>query len=287
MTSYDDLTTLRSKLTGRTKERDELRIRLTTMTEERDALVDRIGTIYQITGIVPGGDEVESAQALVERCRDLGGLLQKALPYVHRADNHFAAGNLEAGIRAALTPTAEPPLEDRHVFADILCGGCAVREPFEHRCHGADVCGCPECREAESLTPEQMRAAVEAPAPTPMTSKRREEIAQEAMDDGWPPADGHWHGNPPPDVVKRRILHALEIATAEGRDSVRSKPTPMTPERRTEIVSEVIRWVHGTDTCPPIEEWTRENQLTAKDVRKALEIAIPEYHCVIGPEDRP
>jgi hypothetical protein len=31
-----------------------------------------------------------------------------------------------------------------------LCDGCNVREPFEHRCHGAP-CPCEECREADRL----------------------------------------------------------------------------------------------------------------------------------------
>lgn len=31
----------------------------------------------------------------------------------------------------------------------FLCDGCAVREPFEHRCHRGDgvyTCSCEECR---------------------------------------------------------------------------------------------------------------------------------------------
>lgn len=38
-----------------------------------------------------------------------------------------------------------------------VCDGCAVNEPFEHRCHGLDgswqdqrACDCPECRQDRS-----------------------------------------------------------------------------------------------------------------------------------------
>jgi len=46
----------------------------------------------------------------------------------------------------------------------IICDGCNVREPFEHRCHGErsvvlgqhtnKPCECPECREADRLFPD-------------------------------------------------------------------------------------------------------------------------------------
>lgn len=44
-----------------------------------------------------------------------------------------------------------------------LCDGCNVRAPWEHRCHGATVCDCPECREIEAMTPEQIEAALAEP----------------------------------------------------------------------------------------------------------------------------
>lgn len=31
-----------------------------------------------------------------------------------------------------------------------LCDGCAVRDPWEHRCHGGP-CPCPECREERCI----------------------------------------------------------------------------------------------------------------------------------------
>ncbi len=45
----------------------------------------------------------------------------------------------------------------------IICDGCNVREPFEHRCHGYSsvvygeqtnkICGCRECREQDLRFP--------------------------------------------------------------------------------------------------------------------------------------
>lgn len=49
-----------------------------------------------------------------------------------------------------------------------LCDGCNVNTPWEHRCHGKDVCDCPECRELEAMTPEQIeRALAEAEETVP------------------------------------------------------------------------------------------------------------------------
>lgn len=42
-----------------------------------------------------------------------------------------------------------------------VCEGCQVRRPWEHRCFGADRCGCAECRDVErelaSRAPMQRR----------------------------------------------------------------------------------------------------------------------------------
>ncbi len=45
----------------------------------------------------------------------------------------------------------------------VICDGCNVREPFEHRCHGYrsvvrgestdKICECKDCREADLLFP--------------------------------------------------------------------------------------------------------------------------------------
>lgn len=52
----------------------------------------------------------------------------------------------------------------------VICDGCNVREPFEHRCHGEQSvvmgeqtgkpCECQPCRELEALTPEQIRESL-------------------------------------------------------------------------------------------------------------------------------
>lgn len=59
--------------------------------------------------------------------------------------------------RLELTKVEEAISEYLHATEQIhpptkakLCQGCDVREPYEHRCHGAP-CVCPECREADTL----------------------------------------------------------------------------------------------------------------------------------------
>lgn len=38
--------------------------------------------------------------------------------------------------------------EDIEKESKEICDGCNVREPFEHRCHGSEVCDCPQCNES-------------------------------------------------------------------------------------------------------------------------------------------
>ncbi len=52
-------------------------------------------------------------------------------------------------------------------MAEFLCAGCNVREPFEHRCHGANCscdmceapCTCVECEEERFASLPDMEAS--------------------------------------------------------------------------------------------------------------------------------
>ena len=48
------------------------------------------------------------------------------------------------------------PTSSTWILQSQLCGGCAVKWPHEHRCHGAP-CVCPDCPEAAMFTSEERK----------------------------------------------------------------------------------------------------------------------------------
>lgn len=74
------------------------------------------------------------------------------------------ANSYRARLRTELDQMLE---EETRLGIDVICDGCAVRDGYEHRCHGDKSmirgeqtnkpCECHECREVESLSIEEIR----------------------------------------------------------------------------------------------------------------------------------
>jgi len=48
-----------------------------------------------------------------------------------------------------------------------LCDGCNVTRLWEHRCHGANVCDCQECRELDNFKAQLEKEEIGAPLSGP------------------------------------------------------------------------------------------------------------------------
>ena len=61
-------------------------------------------------------------------------------------------------------PTSENVNSTKPLVSGCLCDGCNVRQPWEHRCHGADCnCDSPICMEKQGrLTHEELMQIVNA-----------------------------------------------------------------------------------------------------------------------------